>query len=205
MASFTTQVGYRAGSTSSHTSQITQWLDDAVKEIVDTCIAMRPGAARMFCKKSSSFSVGSPLTITENDRVVDVESVYSGTTRLARRVSLEAAYLAGDTASIHYRTQTDPGWYIQDFKVKLVGEGTTNYAYIVTYGTVTDATPAVAYFPTSLYPQVVRYAAIKLLQAKIDALTETDEDVELAAALGRTLNDLQIEYKEAFAKWGGTV
>ncbi len=205
MATFTVQVGYLAGSTTGYTSQVTQWLDDAVKDIVDTCIAMRPGAARMFCKKSSSFSVASPLAITENDRVIDVESVYSGTTRLARRVPPEVGYLAGNSASIHYRDQTDPGWYIQDFKVKLVGEGTTNYAYIVTYGAVTDATPAVAYFPTSLYPQVVKYAAIKLLQAKIEALTETDEDVELAAALGRTLNDLQTEYKEAFAKWGASV
>lgn len=205
MATFTTQVGYLAGSTSGYTSQVTQWLDDAVREIVDTCVALRPSAARMFCKKSSSFSVASPLAITENDKVVDVETVTSGTTRLARRVSLEAAYLAGNSASIHYRTSSDPGWYIQDFKVKLVGEGTTNYAYIVTYGAVTDATPAVAYFPTSLYPQVVRYAAIKLLQAKIEALSETDEDVELAASLGRSLNDLQAEYKEAFAKWGASV
>jgi len=204
VASFTTQVGYLAGSTTGYTSQVTQWLDDAVRDIVDTCVALRPSAARMFCKRSSVFAE-SPLAISENDRVIEVEALYSGVTRLARRVSIEAAYLAENVDSIHYRTQADPGWYIQDFKVKLVGDGTTNYAYIVTYGAVTDATPAVAYFPTSLYPQVVRYAAIKLLQAKIEDLSEDDEDVEVAVGLGRSLNDLQAEYKEAFAKWGATV
>lgn len=206
MASFTTQVGYLAGDTTGYTSEITQWLDDGVKEIVDMVSSVSTENAKLFAIKSASFTAGAPKALGDNARVVAVESVYLGVTRLAREVTREQGYLASDSNSIHYRDESDPGYYILDNEIKLVGGGTTNYAYIVDYGAVTDsATPSVANFPESLYPQLVRYAAIKLLHAKIESLTETDEDVELAASMMATRKELEREYAQAFSKWGVSV
>jgi len=207
MASFTTQVGYLAGDTSSYTSEVTQWLDDAVKEIVSPVSAVNTENAKVFSQKSASFTTASPLSISENAMVVAVETLDLGTTRLARKIPLEEGFLATNTSSMFYRDSSDPGYYLLENSVNIVGEGSTsNFAYMTIFGTVTDsATPSIAYFPESLYPQVVRYAAIKLLQAKVEDLVETDEDIELAGAMTASMKQYQGEYNQAFQKWGVSV
>ena len=48
MASFTNQVQYRTGDTTSYTSQMDTWLDDGVKDVVDRACVVNPKNQLLF-------------------------------------------------------------------------------------------------------------------------------------------------------------
>lgn len=203
--SFTNQVTALAGDTTDYTDDLAQWLDDGVRYITDALLAENKQNAGIFSTKSANFEEGSPLTIESNQKVFRVVCTYDGRETDAKYIDPSLLEDARDQNSLHYRTQRDPAYTIETRLVELAGGGDTNLVHWIEYGTVNDGAGTVSEFPESLYRSLALYAAIKLMDAKINSLLEDDEDIELANAREAHKMVLQKEFAETLKPYGVSV
>lgn len=203
--SFTNQVTALAGDTTDYTDDLAQWLDDGVRYITDTLVSQNKSNGSMFSVSVTGFTESSPLAIDNNKKVIRVICTYNSKERDAKEISPTLLESARDSGSLHYRTQLDPAYAIDNQYIELAGGGDTNEAHLIQYGTVNDGAGTVDDFPESLYRSLALYASIKLLDAKINSLLEDDEDIELAAAREGHKKVLQMEFSETLKPYGVTV
>ena len=121
------------------TAELTQFLVDGVKEVVNRIMKYDPSKAILFTKSTddtddtgTAVDSGIVLSVTRENGTV-------GNDEPASPMSPAQRYRATDATSLYYRTKYNPGWYILDGKVFVVPSPSTagNSAQInyVTYDT----------------------------------------------------------------------
>ena len=179
MANFDVQIQALAGTATQ--SEMDQWMNDGVKEITN----MLPMRLK---RKCGTFTLlNDALTVLDTDSPdaphvgeilhVTRENADSGYYVPCREIPAEYGDLANDSSSMHYATVTDPVWWIEsksDDEATLFVKPTPTAAqnakvYHLGY-TACDASEiaAISNFPNEAEYLVVLYAAIKVLQNKMN-------------------------------------
>lgn len=175
--SFSTKIGYYAGSVSGFNNEITSWLNDGVKSIIARAGAVSPDLLYKF-SHTTTLSASSGYEIA-GGRVLYVErdAIDSGTDlHEAKLIPLNQKNQASDTSSIYFAPTTAPVYYVDNNKLYVLPAPTSDQPasiVLVNYGTVDDSAETISSFPTEFYKHVVLWVAMNILHAKLIKLTET--------------------------------
>jgi len=166
-------------STAPTTGELTQFLIDGVKEVVNRIIKLRPDELAKFCKTTDSTTtvaiVGKILSVT---RQHDSTSIV----RSCSKISPNLRYLATDTNSLHFRSKYNPAYYELDgliYGVPTPNDDTNNDLVVTqTYydvgiahsDTYNNSDSAIDNFPIEYEYLVALYAGIKSLQNALSAV-----------------------------------
>jgi hypothetical protein len=182
MASFKDHIEGLTGltiSTAPTTGELTQFLIDGVKEVVNRIIQLKPDELAKFCKTTDSTTtvaiVGKILSVT---RQHDSTSIV----RSCSKISPNLRYLATDTSSLHFRSKYNPAYYELDgliYGVPTPNDSSNNdlvvtqvhYDVGIAQGdTYNNSDSAIDNFPIEYEYLVALYAAIKSLQNALSAV-----------------------------------
>lgn len=208
MATFEAQVKGLTGlsidsSTTTPTqAELTEFLKDAVVDVINKIIQINPSEIPKFCTTSSDDS-NSGITVTGKIFSVVREHDSQEVLRPCTPISAQDRYSTGDATSLKYRSKYNPGYYVLDKKVFSVpaSAGNNNDLKVtqVHYDrTVAYTSDDMQHFPTEYIYLVPMYAAIKSLEAKMADYAITEEDSELVQAISSNIVSLQNSYKQAF-------
>tara|TARA_R100000152_G_C6775103_1_gene203282 strand:+ start:432 stop:1502 length:1071 start_codon:yes stop_codon:yes gene_type:complete len=186
---FDTEIQALAGSATQ--SEMDQWMTDGAKEIINVL----PNELKMKCITFTLLNAdnGTTLDLDGIGKVTHVtrENADSGYYAPCREIPMMYGDLANDSSNMmYYATATDPVFWIEsnssDASTLFVKPTPTNLqpakAYHITYPSI-DASEVstIANFPDEAEYLVVLYAAIKVLQNKMN---EMIENTNIATALG---------------------
>ena len=181
MATFETQVEGLTGlsidgSSSPTQNELTQFLLDGIREVVNRIIVLNPIEMTKFCTTTNSTT-----KIIKTGTVLSIMREHDSTSilRSCTAISPENRYDATDVNSLNYRTKYNPGFYELDGYIHSIPEASENNNDIVVtqvkYATNTVSSSSdIDDFPYEYEYLVVLYASIKSLQ---NALSAKDSDL----------------------------
>ena len=195
---FDSEIQALAGSATQ--SEMDQWMTDGAKEIIN----LLPPKLKEKCTTISIINADNGTTL-DLDGIGDVlqitrKSASDGYYVPCRKVHAMHGDLTNDSSSIYYASVTDPAYWItsnsSDSATLFVKPTATNTqpanAYHVTYPAIdASAASAIANFPDEAEYLVVLYAAIKVLQNKMNEM-DTNSDITTAfTAVNTELDETQ--------------
>ena len=150
------------GSSNPTNSEVSNFLTDGAKDVINKLIVLRPDEAFKFAAETT-VDTGSGIEV--KGRILSVVRENGNTTDLrpASPMSDSLRYLATDKSSLHYRTAYNPGFYILNGKVFVVPVPTdsNNSAVVshISYPTVAHGDSAISGFPDEHEHLVILYAS----------------------------------------------
>tara|TARA_R100001594_G_scaffold117083_1_gene152261 strand:- start:293 stop:937 length:645 start_codon:yes stop_codon:yes gene_type:complete len=187
--------------TNADDSAIQQFLTDGCYDVIFRVGAVSPDVLGRFTEvqSSSSFSQG---TVWDENR--EVIGVYRNNKRCnAGKARYHDSY--GDSASIHYAHTENPVWYIFNGGIYVMPSSASldvSIYYIPDYDIDID-TLVITNFPKSYHEHICLYAAVRVLDYRIQEVIEEDEDGEMMALLRAQQQKLQADYEAKFAIQSG--
>ena len=203
-----TGLGISSSGTTPLDTELSEFLKDGIKDVVNKVIKARPDELPKFCKTTNS--TGS-VTLTGEILSVTREHDSTSILRSCSKISPNLRYLATDVDSIYYRSKYNPAYYELDGLIYSVPQAssTSNNDLVVTQvhydigiahsDTYNNTGSNIDNFPTEYEYLVAIYAAIKSLEAKMADFAIDEEDTELVQAISANLNSLKQQYEGAFA------
>jgi len=194
MATFDTQIQALAGT--AEQTEMDDWAADAVKEIIN----ILPPKLKMECATITSLTSSTPMDLDATGEVFHVtrENADNGYHIGCREVNPIFAGSAGDSTSLHYVTITDPIYWTEsdtggDPKLFVKPDPTANQparVHHVAFPTVNVSdVSAIVNFPDEAEYLVVLYAAVKVLQNKMNEMNSVTAIDTTAFALIKTAID----------------
>lgn len=184
MATFETQVEALTGisidgSSDPTQTELTGFLVDGVKEVVNKIIETRPYELSKFTATTAS---GSGVSVVKTGQILSVVREHDSTTIFRKCTPIDPSdrYNATDSDSLLYRSKINPGYYELDgsiYTVPAAAQSGDNELHVtqvsydagVTYGDTIGS--GIDNFPADYEHLVALYAAIKALEAKMGAIT----------------------------------
>ena len=180
MASFQTQVmgltdlSISSSGTNPTEAQLTQFLTDGVKEIInilppnllDWCASGQTFTSTAANSESETMNTGKILRVYRNDGDFD---------RVCRRIKADDKGYVTDPDDMGYASVTDPVFYTQNNKINVLPEGGSCKYDEVQYPSVAYSDSAIAVFPDEAEYLVVLYGAIKSLQNVLGDKSSNDD------------------------------
>ena len=189
MATFKAQIEGLTGlsiGTSPTQDEVSQFLVDGTKEVVNRIITLNPYETSKFCTTTNSTS-----SITKTGKLLSVMREHDSTSILRKcdQIDPHDRYSATDTESLNYRSKYNPGFYELngDFHTVPAADTGNNDISVtqVVYAVNTGwSSSSIDNFPDEYEYLVAMYAAIKSLQ---NALSAIDDD------LPADLNNIVVE------------
>ena len=202
-----TGLGISSSGTTPLDVELSEFLKDGIKDVINKVIKARPDELPKFCKTTNSTS-----SITLTGKILSVTREHDSTSILRKctKISPDLRYLATDVDSIYYRSKYNPAYYELDgliYSVPAAGSGNNDLVVtqvhydigIAHSDTYNNTGSNIENFPTEYEYLVAIYAAIKSLEAKMADFAIEEEDGELVQAITVNLNSLKQEYAGAFA------
>jgi len=191
-----TGIAIESSGTTPLQSELTEFLQLAVTEVVNAIITARPSEAMRFATTSNSTS-----SIAQTGKILSVVREHDSTSilRSCEKIPTNLRYEATDSESLHFKTKTNPGYYLLAGNIHTVPSAASGNNDIVVTQVVYDtglefSDSAIDNFPPRYESLVTISAAIKCLEAKMATYIHTDEDVELANAIGANIASLKSQY-----------
>lgn len=191
------------------TDELTQVLKDGVLEVTSKWLQIKPNETFRFqCEHAESTTQGA-ITQAEVTRVLR-ETGTDEDWRACKQIDPGMQSKVTDIESMDYASKYNPVYYIDNNNSinVLPVPGASNNAYKVYYindspqrddGTALVASDVtIKFFPKFLISLVVKYAALKSIEAKIASYAVDEEDQELVAAYNQTHKHLVDEYDAFF-------
>ena len=193
------------------TFQLSQYIQDAVKDIIFKWIGIKPQDAYLF-QRVTTEQVANGYEIGTAKIINVLRESETNKWRDCRRIGAEHTYEVTDVESIHYASKHNPAFFIDEsggIDVYPIATSVERYkAYFLnvipieetpTPGDTLDRiSTGVRYFPDHLEYLVAIYAAIRSLEAKIGEYAITEEDNELVQSLSPLLAAYREDYNQAF-------
>ena len=175
MANFDAQIQALTGTATQ--SEMDDWAADAVKEIIN----ILPPDLKIECATITSLTSSTPMDLDATGEVFHVtrENADSGYHIGCRKMNPIHASSSDDSTSLYYVSSTDPVYWIEsdtggDPKLFIKPTPTANQparVHHVAFPTVdVSAVSAIVNFPNEAEYLVVLYAAIKVLQNKMNEM-----------------------------------
>lgn len=189
MASFSNQVAWKTGDSTSYAAQMPTWLNDGVRDVVDKCITMNPASERHFVSYGSILN-SSGLAV-ETARILRVfRTDTDGKSIPAPMLPPGMFAQATDAGSIYAATETHPVSYQYDGKVFVwPAPSVASVVVYVNYGTVDDANGTVTNFPSVFDRFLVCYAGIRSQEYRRGVLVGELETLESGLSATSALID----------------
>lgn len=179
MATFKEQIEALVGSTDN--TQVQQWLDDGVKDVVRRMSSLDETALHLFSADGTSVSSNAGESVKNS---YSVTSVKRGS-KIAKEIPASDRFSAADSTSLKRATAEFPVYYILNGKLFVVPDPVSTAQQVtsqVVYGSVSNwdtGSSSVANFPDDFYPVLVLYASIKVLQEKLESYAGLPTDIVL--------------------------
>ena len=203
MATFETQVEALTGididgSSDPTQTELSAFLVDGVKDVVNKMIEARPAELSKFTATTNSTS-----SITKTGKILSVVREHDSTTILRKCTAIDPGdrYDATDTDSLNYRSKTSPGYYELDGLIHTVPQAASGNNDVVVTQVSYDAGVAfgdtvgsgIDNFPAEYEHLVGIYAAIQSLQAAMgDMSGNFNSDIGTAfTAINTELDETQ--------------
>jgi hypothetical protein len=186
MASFQTQVmgltdlNISSSGTNPTEAQLTQFLTDGSKEIINTlppnlldwCASQQTFTSVMPGSEAETMNTGKILRVYRNDGDFD---------RVCRRIRADEKGYANDPDEMGYASVTDPVFYTENNKLNALPEAGSCKYDEVQYPAVAYSDDAIAVFPDEAEYLVVLYGAVKSLQ---NVLGDKSSNSDISTAIG---------------------
>ena len=202
---FVDEIGYYAGSTSGKTSEVTQFLTDGVKWVINQIEKGNPELLPLFAQASTLNNSSPTLALTINSRIIDVVRLNAddGTAEALICSPVNDAYRSTvvNPDSIYYAGKDSPVYYVDNgvltVKPTPTATQTATISIVLPDASVAGSESAITNFPSDLYHAVILYAAIQLLHNKMAALnsklpTDLDADTTVFDALSDVSADIAL-------------
>ena len=176
MATFTQQITNYAGDVSSYSTEIDQWLDDGVKDVVRRTLVVSPDKASLF---ASNINFSTIQSLEDYGPVLDV----SRGSRSCIEIPANLRHQSDEATSLYLATANDPVFYKLNGSLNVLPASSDCHASVVRYGYVSDSAGTILFFPDSHLVYVVYFASSNALHAKMIALT-TGLATAIATLLG---------------------
>lgn len=177
MADFKTQITGLTdiaidGTTSPTESEVTQYLVDAVKEVGNRIVTLKPADAPRFADTTNDAS-----NVNQTGTIISVAREHDSSVilRQCQRIDANLRYEATDVDSLHYRSKYNPGYYVLNGTIYTVpAAGGSNNDMVVTqvrYDTaIAHGSSSISYFPDEYEYLVVLNACMKTLLNKMGSM-----------------------------------
>ena len=186
MATLSAQIQSLAGSVTE--SEIDQWCEDAVRELIN----LFPPNLKEMCYAKNTFTSAAANSEAETIATQHISNVFAGDVQ-CREIHPRNKYKASDVDSIEYATSTDPVYYIEGSKINILPASSSGIYYAIADPSITASSDsAISNFPNEAEYLVVLYAAIKVLQNKMNEMdTVTAIDTTAFDATNTELDETQ--------------
>ena len=163
------------------TGELTQFLVDGTREVVNRIIAVRPDEIPKFTS-STHDSNDSGVAVTGQIMAVVREHDSITILRPCNPIDPRDRYEATDSESLKYRSKYNPGFYVLDSKLHTVPASAAgnNDSIITQVYYATDTTYAytgIEFFPNEYEYLVILYASIRTIHAHMSVLAMPAEPV----------------------------
>ena len=187
--------------TNADDSALQQFLTDGCYDVVFRIGSVSPDAISRFTSKTTTTSWTNG---TQMDSYREILQVYRNSVRCNTGKSrYHDSY--GNTQSIHYAHSENPVWYMFNgglYVMPAPGSLSVDLYYLPDYDIDID-TNSIINFPKSYHEHIALYAAIRVLDYRIQEVVEEDEDSEMMALLRAQQQKLQADYEAKFAIQSG--
>jgi len=164
MATLSAQIQSLAGSVVE--SEIDQWCVDGVRELTN----LFPPYLKEYCYSKQTFTSAAANSEAETMITGQLGSVYAGSVE-CRKIRPMDKHKASSSGSIEYATSTDPVYYVEGNKINILPASLSGVYYVIADPSIdASAVSAISNFPNEAEYLVVLYAAIKVLQNKMNEM-----------------------------------
>jgi|7_EtaG_2_1085326.scaffolds.fasta_scaffold00674_7 hypothetical protein len=142
--------------------ELTQFLDEGIKDLTNKVINLRPAESYKFASNSS---VDDNSGIEVKGRVLSVvrENGSTADLRSASQISPQLRYLATDSSSLHYRSAYNPAFFLLNTKLYVLPapSGSNQEAHIshINYRTANYADNTISSFPDEYENLIILFAS----------------------------------------------
>jgi chromosome segregation ATPase len=196
MASFQTQVmgltdlNISSSGTNPTEAQLTQFLTDGSKEIINTlppnlldwCASQKTFTSVMPGSEAETMNTGKILRVYRNDGDFD---------RVCRRIRADEKGYDNDPDEMGYASVTDPVFYTENNQLNALPEAGSCKYDEVQYPAVAYSDDAIAIFPDEAEYLVVLYGAVKSLQNVLGSKSSNSDITTALAAIKAELDETQ--------------
>jgi hypothetical protein len=157
-----TQIAIEETGTAPTQGQITQFLDEGIKDFTNKVISLRPDEAFKFAAESEASNDNG---ITVLGRILSVAREHDSTSilRPCSPIPAELRYEVTDVNSLHYRSKYNPGFYVLNKKIHVrpAAAGSDNDMKVsqIVYATTNFNQDAISDFPDEYEELISIYAA----------------------------------------------
>ncbi len=165
MANFDAQIQALAGTATQ--TEMDDWMNDGVREIVN----ILPPHLKETCYSKQTFTSNAANSESETMVTGQLGSVYAGSVE-CRQIRPMDKHKSSSSTSIEYASATDPVYYIEGGKINILPASSSGVYYVISNPSVdASAGASITNFPNEAEYLVVLYAAIKVLQNKMNEKT----------------------------------
>ncbi len=174
MATFSAQIQSLAGSVTE--TEIDQWMMDGTREIIN----ILPPKLKEYCYSKQTFTSAAANSEAETMITGQLGSVYAGSVE-CREIRPMDKHKASSSTSLEYASSTDPVYYVEGNKINILPASSSGVYYVIANPSLdASADSAITNFPNEAEYLVVLYAAIKVLQNKMNemnaSIVHSDQD-----------------------------
>ena len=168
MANFDVQIQALVGT--AEQTEMDQWMNDGTREITN----LLPRHLKEYCYSKQTFTSAAANSEAETMITGQLGSVYAGSVE-CRQIRPMDKHKASTSTSIEYATATDPVYYIEGNKLNILPASSSGVYYVIANPNIdASAVSAIDNFPNEAEYLVILYAAIKVLQNKMNEYSISD-------------------------------
>ena len=161
---FEQQIQALTGTTTN--SEINQWMNDGVRELTN----LFPPHLKEYCYSKQTFTSAAANSEAETMITGQLGSVYAGSVE-CRQIRPMDKHKASSSTSIEYATATDPVYYVEGNKINILPASSSGVYYVIANpNIIASDVSTIDNFPNEAEYLVVLYAAIKVLQNKMNEI-----------------------------------
>ncbi len=192
MANFKAQIQSLSGTVTD--SEINQWMNDGAREVIN----ILPPHLKQYCYSKQTFTSNAANSEAETMITGQLGSVYAGSVE-CRQIRPMDKHKASSSSSIEYASATDPIYYIEGNKINILPASSSGVYYVIANPNITASdVSAIDNFPNEAEYLVVLYAAIKVLQNKMNEMSTVSAIDTTAIGLVKTAVDQAAVAAEKF-------
>ena len=192
MATFKAQIQSLSGTVTD--SEINQWMNDGAREVIN----ILPPHLKQYCYSKQTFTSNAANSEAETMITGQLGSVYAGSVE-CRQIRPMDKHKASSSSSIEYASATDPIYYIEGNKINILPASSSGVYYVIANPNIdASAVSAIDNFPNEAEYLVILYAAIKVLQNKMNEMSTVSAIDTTAIGLVKTAVDQAAVAAEKF-------
>ena len=188
MANFDVQIQALVGT--AEQTEMDQWMNDGTREITN----LLPRHLKEYWYSKQTFTSAAANSEAETMITGQLGSVYAGSVE-CRQIRPMDKHKASTSTSIEYATATDPVYYIEGNKLNILPASSSGVYYVIANPNIdASAVSAIDNFPNEAEYLVILYAAIKVLQNKMNEYSISDLTINATPPILPSLTSISVSF-----------